>query len=284
MFEFRSKIAIPRPLTLILIFIILLTSSGCTSLFSKPFDKLDQDEVKDIENVCLEIDVSVPWYEDGEVATSLENLFESLGLTVLEPEDQCDFAVSLNVSGHLSKTRGWVNYYNDNGDLIYSIEQKPYASAKGELIISLQGYQTLTHTIDKQGSHEWDVPFLAEVLDKLAIIWGDDIYWKALLRKTGLGDSAIDSLIQQGEDGVLFLTEIYLHGDSWQGLFAAEGLTRMGPDALAAVPYLIELLETIEEEGYPDNIGLIPSGILNAITGENFGEDSAPWRDYWEEQ
>jgi hypothetical protein len=151
---------------------------------------------------------------------------------------------------------------------------------EGELTISLQGYQPLTHTIDKNGSSKWDVPFLPDILDKLAIIWGDEIYLKAIL-ETDLVGSAIGSLKQRGEEGAIILAQIYINLDvNYLSTGFAAGVYDFGPDTLAAVPFLIETLD----DDHPSNKNMASSQfLLQWITGEDFGDDPAAWEDWWEE-
>jgi len=71
-----------------------------------------------------------------------------------------------------------------------------------------------------------------------------------------------------------------IHDDFKQvGWFAVEALGAIGPEAEEAVPVLIELLEA-DDWTYHSDAALA----LTSITGEDFGEDGAAWRRWYESQ
>jgi len=66
-----------------------------------------------------------------------------------------------------------------------------------------------------------------------------------------------------------------------------EGLAKIGPDAMEAVPALIEALEDECSTEHPDACAVERSNLsraLRSITGQEFGPDAAAWRAWWNEQ
>jgi hypothetical protein len=66
-----------------------------------------------------------------------------------------------------------------------------------------------------------------------------------------------------------------------------EGLARIGPDAMEAVPALIEALEDECSTERPEWCAIERSSLtraLRSITGQEFGPDAAAWRAWWEAQ
>ncbi len=93
---------------------------------------------------------------------------------------------------------------------------------------------------------------------------------------------AAEALEQMGPDAapaVPDLIEVLDDEFDQVGWSAVDALGAIGPEAWEATPFLIELLENEDWEPH-----FVVANALESITGQDFGEDPAAWRQWWQSQ
>ena len=263
---------------LLLISLYLLTSS-CKGGSVNP-QTLSSEQarlvVEEAASICLEVNEDVSWYEEGEVADSLEELFTRLGLDVVQQGQDCDLAVSLQISGDSEGYDGY-QILNEDNIVVDTVIVEPKASATGELSITLNGYAPIKHEIDNQGVLKSDVNFYPQVLEQFTFFWGSEVYRQAM-HVESMQAVARDALIALGDEGVRIIGQLYLDAEQSSMSEVRNALEILGPDAVEFVPYAIEAL------GDGKKRLVDPLGFLRAFSGEDFGLQAEAWSDWWDSQ
>ncbi len=115
---------------------------------------------------------------------------------------------------------------------------------------------------------EQAVPALMKVLTE-----GDDTLISAAC-------SSLKAMKEKAAPAVPLLVEKVQSDEYMVASGALDALSAIGPAALEAVPTLIGLMEKGKESTIS---GWIVGNALEDITGQDFGEDAAAWRKWWEE-
>ncbi len=115
---------------------------------------------------------------------------------------------------------------------------------------------------------EQAVPALMDVLKE-----GDDTLISAAC-------SSLEAMKEKAAPAVPLLIEKVQSSEYMVASGALDALSAIGPAAREAVPTLIELMEKGKESTIS---GWIIGNALEDITGQNFAEDAAAWRKWWEE-
>lgn len=215
--------------------------------------------VQAVETICLEVQQSYPDIEEEvsePIAETVRDILAGLGLQVVSEGTPCDATLTFALTGEaLSAFYGPVP-----PDRCYT-----GAEVNGQMTLTMPGRAPLTLPISERkrptqglitdcptkvhAPFDWVWP--RPVLDGLASLWPPpQVFVQAL------GDEDWD--VRRA---------------------AALALRDIGPDAKEAVPALIQAL------GDEGSGGRLPTALaLEAITGQDFGEDAERWQQWWEEQ
>jgi formylglycine-generating enzyme required for sulfatase activity len=188
--------------------------------------------------------------------------------------DQAAFRVLSNVSGRGfgEDVAQWRSWWKDVESQIASITEPSQFGEALESPERMIRYATLERI--KAGPGVIDtIPKLAQMVRD-----EDDLWWLAIQALGAIGEEALPTLIP-----------MIPSADNPAGVrFTAVGvLRRMGPEAIIAVPALIDELEELDRprtSSYTDGPVFFEVVVyaLNQITGERFGGDVGAWRNWWE--
>ena len=209
------------------------------------------------------------WGEGGPVEeATFQYILSGLGLQVVEKGTLCDatFAISMTVEA-LGAT-----YFGAPRDLCYT-----GAEVNGQMTLDLADHAPLilrvhckkeptSGTIQncpyESTDPAYDAALAEPVLDNLTALWGHQIYVLAI-------ESEYEGIGQ------------YVSGDKNSSIRrrAIYELGEIGPDAMEAVPVLIQALGDKQTA-----LRTLANHALIKITGRNFGEDSAAWQLWWDQR
>jgi len=214
-----------------------------------------------VRAICLEVDQSYPGIEGKTpepIAESVEAILAQMGMRVVSTGQTCDATLTLDLTLEaLGGTySGDLRCYNGSsviGEMVFSMQGQP------SLIVQVSGQRPAPKAILKGDCRsalttEFNRSWVKAVLDAMAELWGPAVF-----------PSAIAGL----ESGYVRKTAVAV----------VEG---MGPQAMEAVPALIDILEDVLSMMW------IPGSqierTLEAITGQDFGDQPDLWRQWWAER
>jgi hypothetical protein len=267
--------------------------------------------------LCLEVEQSYPEIEGKNpepIAEAAQRILAGVGLQMAAEGASCDATLRFALTGVALGAQYFGGGYcysgaEMNGDMTLAV------SDRTPLTLSVTGRYptpTLVHYCPPRPA---DAPFgralATALLDGLAQLWGPqtatqaledesaDVRWAAarVLRYLGPEEGVIPALVRAlgDEDEGVRMAAVFALGDmgpeAVPGLIqaleaedaevreaAATVLGEIGPEAAEAVPALIETLD----DGRP-SVREAAAEALVDITGQDFGEDAATWRRWWEE-
>ena len=294
--------------------------------------ELSPDEA--IQTLCLTVEQSYPQIErefSVPITETVRRILARLGLEVVAEGTPCDATLTFALTGESL----W-DSYSPSGipiDILSSgISTGSFchtgAKFNGQATLAIPERAPLTLPISAKQvppSSTYDCPgktgapfgrvWPRAVLDGLAELWGIQALTQTLEDEDeDVREAAIQALGEIGPQAVeavpALIDTLQEHEDHDVREAGAEVLGMIGPDAKEAVPALIQTLEedfwvreaaaeALGEIG-PEE-GVVPALIqaledagpsvsrsaadaLEAITGQDFGEDAARWRQWWEEQ
>jgi hypothetical protein len=195
----------------------------------------------------------------------ISKILKRLEVDVVGPRGQCEAHLTVIVT-----LEGLSDEYKDadTGEWITCFTGQ---SAHGEIVFDPSAGEVLTFPVDKdmepvQGAitacprTEEDIHFV--------MAWGDDLL---LALKELWGYRILVSTILKG----------FVGGHPYLSYEAGDALEAAGPKAVSAVYDLINMLSMVHAD--PALSGVV-SQALEAITGQDFGNDPEAWRTWWEDQ
>jgi hypothetical protein len=221
-----------------------------------------------IQIVCLEIAVesaSPLTYGAKDLEHAINKILEGIDVQVVESRDLCQAYLTVEVTlaaasdEYLNKeTDEWVTCFTGQ-------------SARGQLIFEPPNGEVLTFLIDKDmRPKQGTITICPKTEDDVNFVmaWGDDLL--LALRKLW-GYRVLVSTMLAG----------FVRGHPYLSIEAGEALKAAGPEAISAVPDLIDMLSMVHTDPI---FGSSVSQALEAITGQEFGNDPEAWRTWWQGQ
>jgi hypothetical protein len=221
-----------------------------------------------IQIVCLEIAVeseSPLKYGVKDLEKAISEILGGLDVDVVGPSGQCQAHLSVEVT-----LVGLSDEYKDV-DTSEWVTCFTGQSAHGQLIFEPPSGEVLTFPIDKDMKPvQGTISACPKTEDDIHFVmsWGDDLL-QALKKLWGY--RALVSAIPEG----------FVRGHPYLSYEASEALEAAGPRAMSEVPDLIKLLSMVHTD---PALGGVVSQVLEAITGQDFGNDPEAWRTWWETQ
>lgn len=270
-----------------------------------------------VHTLCLEVEQSYPQIDEEfsmPIAEAAQRILAGVGLQVVDEGAPCDATLTVALIGR-AQGAGYSGGSTCYTGAEYSGGVTLTVPNREPLTVSVSEYvppsELTFHCPNPEGapfrrtwskalvdglSRVWGLPFLIQTLgDEMA-----QVRWAAADKLGEIGPEVVPTLIQALQD------------DKWEKRrAAARALAEMGPAVREAVPALIQALgdeeanvrETVawalgemgsvaneavpaliqllgDEEG---NVSYNAFRALKAITGHDFGEDQARWRQWWEE-
>jgi hypothetical protein len=221
-----------------------------------------------IQTICLQVEVESTSQLKGaaeDIEDVISKILKRLEVDVVGPRGQCEAHLTVIVT-----LEGLSDEYKDadTGEWITCLTGQ---SAHGEIVFDPSAGEVLTFPVDKdmepvQGAitacprTEEDIHFV--------MAWGDDLL---LALKELWGYRILVSTILKG----------FVGGHPYLSYEAGDALEAAGPKAVSAVYDLINMLSMVHAD--PALSGVV-SQALEAITGQDFGNDPEAWRTWWEDQ
>jgi hypothetical protein len=216
--------------------------------------------------LCLDVQQSYP-NVDGKtpepIFGTIQTMLAGIGVQVVAVGAPCDATINVTLIGEVTP----VHYYGD-----FACTDWSQVVMKGEMLLSISDREPLAVPIyqslpaaQRISSCMYDEPTKAPfyyiwpkpIVTFLGILWGPTFL-------------------------VNVLEESPYYVNHQIGAAAKQMLIDMGPEAKEVVPRLILALDCDPVE--LGCIGWDAKGVLNAITGQDFGSDSVRWQTWWEQQ
>jgi len=214
-----------------------------------------------VRAICLEVDQFYPGIEGKTpepIAESVEAILAQMGVRVVSTGQACDATLTLDLTLEaLGDTySGDLRCYNGSsvrGEMVFSVPGQP------SLTVPVSGERPAPKAILKGDCRsplttEFNRSWVKAILDAMAELWGPVVF-----------PSAIAGL----ESGYVRKTAVAV-------------VEEMGPQAMEAVPALIDILEdALSMMWIP---GSQVERTLEAITGQDFGDQPDLWWQWWAER
>jgi HEAT repeat protein len=253
-----------------------------------------------LKSICLQVEQTYPQLEESysqPIEDTVRDILLGMGILVKSSEGECEADLSITLRGEVIEATYTVAVGENVGEKIQCYSG---ASMQGELRLTSSEYGTVLKEIlrvyspnfvshcaeeptsNVEFSRVWPFP----IVYHLNQIWGPQVPLQAIrignlhvreaaaevLSSTELGadkENAIPILVESLKDGSAIIRE-----------YVAITLGGIGPDAIEAVPVLIEILEGASPETSQPEIFQVTSALGN-ITGLSF-HDASYYQAWWE--
>jgi len=247
-----------------------------------------------IKTICIDNNSVFPGSIPGDLDRFLRDVHTDLGLEVLDPDDDCDATLSVNVKGEaLSRnyTPGGKLYTGADieGMITLSANGKPEHSL--DLDIHDPPPPAVTWFTDNPPVHQTDVDFVrlwkGPVLGFLEELWGKRIWIWGETNACFLGTRVCYDIEKEIGDPVISTDLIYAlnAGSSCQARCACKAIlqfTAQEKNQEEAKEFLPVLMDRVKQENFVDECTL---SVLENITGElEFNDDPQAWLAWWQAQ
>lgn len=237
-----------------------------------------------VEVLCLSftgetsgVDEEVDW----NVAGPLGDLFASLGITVVEPGDDCDALLDIRLAGYAASAQ-----YGDSrcytgasvvGSMTLTRVDMPPIELESEGLVSMPAW--ITGCPENPSMAPFDEASYLAIIDGLYRIWGDAVLLPALDSPFAVGAARIFK--DMGERAYPLLVSA-LYGENMRVVMEATVLMAgIAPESTAAQDTVPHLIQFMMDDPVSAPIAVQP---LEAITGLAFGDDIEAWLSWWESQ
>ncbi|MDP2949743.1 MAG: HEAT repeat domain-containing protein [Chloroflexota bacterium] len=275
-----------------------------------------------VQTLCLGVQQSYPEIEEEfflPIAETLQRILVGLGVQVVAEGTPCDATLTIALIGNPLGTAYGSRYFCYTGAEVDG-QMTLTTPGSAPLTVPIDEREPMMSGVIYSCPSKTEAPFhivwRKAVLDALANLspphevfvqaLSDEDYWVRFYAARALGEigpeeGVVPALIQalgdeeravrenaawslgkigrEAVDAVPALAQALGDEHQWVREAAACALRDIGPEAVEAVPALIQALE---DEDLP--VGHPAAEALEAITGQDFGEDADRWRQWWEEQ
>ncbi len=281
-------------LAIIILFLVLLIlkptpppKPDVNDLIHEPAFRIPAWDAAAINRICLDGKVVFPSETLGlRTSEFLAQFFHEIGMQVVSIGEKCDATLLVELEGKGlsarygtlpgSSGKGCTTGFNLEGRIVLSANDLP------DQIYEVDERKETTESISENQCQTWyryllDQEWKSQMRRAMTGIWDANVYihyYNAFERPTG----GFPCLFPASPEYVPVAITLMMRNEEYPDLMCVNVLAKIGPPAEDAVPYLLYLLGTRNEENVPVE-NFIQA--LRSITGEDPGETPAAWWRWW---